>query len=628
MQVKLRVVQCPPESEMAGKVVTVEEEGATIGRANSNTWVLPDPNRYVSSVHAKIQFNGSGFEIVDQSTNGTFLNNLSQALVKGQPTPISQGDQILLGPFVLLVEGDKPQDDGESTSITSDIDDIPGGAGAAASPGLDDLDKWLTGVGSEPEPKPSMGRLKGELIGGDTGLTGGDSSVDPLVAIGGSQKSSLYDEGLGLGVSGDEPPADNLLGDSFGLGGGSAESGRMEIPNVIPEDWDKSLIQPRKPETPSTPKAPPPVESKPKPRREPPPKSNPDSLLDIVNTPSEQLAGTDQPHQLPKEIEPIQDLTGAGMSKSDPLESTSPSESSLWGQQPSPAEPSIKEPSGDSGSLADILNDVAPAAEPKSIEKPVEQKPEPDLPIANTGAQAPGKVVPPRRQVEQRPVKRETPPVKQPAMETPREPERPAVSTPPIQVSPEQAAGLAQALGLARLTAEQQANLTPVIADMVRETVDGLMKALRARQTIKNEFRMNLTMIQAAENNPLKFSVSAEDALDNLFTKSGRAYMSPMEATKEAFADISDHQLALFNGIRAAYDYLMSQFNPEKLERRFEKQRGKSLFGGAGKNWEGYKDFFEEMNEDAEKTFKRLFGETFAESYERSFNELKANRQK
>jgi type VI secretion system FHA domain protein len=122
--------------------------------------------------------------------------------------------------------------------------------------------------------------------------------------------------------------------------------------------------------------------------------------------------------------------------------------------------------------------------------------------------------------------------------------------------------------------------------------------------------------------------LSTEDAIENLFVKSRKAYLSATEAADEAFADIADHQLALFNGIRAAYDELMGQFSPERLEKRFERQRGKSLFGGSGKKWEAYQNFIEELNEDQERTFKHLFGEVFAEQYERSFEALKAKRRK
>src|SRR5262245_63654194 len=48
--------------------------GGRIGRAQDNDWVLPDPDRYVSSHHAKVSFRTGSWVLEDVSTNGTFIN--------------------------------------------------------------------------------------------------------------------------------------------------------------------------------------------------------------------------------------------------------------------------------------------------------------------------------------------------------------------------------------------------------------------------------------------------------------------------------------------------------------------------------------------------------------------------
>ncbi|MCG8610520.1 MAG: type VI secretion system-associated FHA domain protein TagH, partial [Pseudomonadales bacterium] len=186
---------------------------------------------------------------------------------------------------------------------------------------------------------------------------------------------------------------------------------------------------------------------------------------------------------------------------------------------------------------------------------------------------------------------------------------------------------LADKLGLEALSEKQQEVLPTVVSKVVKETVKGMMQSLRARNEIKSAFRMNMTMIQAAENNPLKFSVTPDDALENMFTKTGKAYLPPVESIVDGFADIADHQIALFDGMRSAYDSMLEMFNPEKLEERFNSRKGKNFMGmRKGKNWESYQDFYQDLAQDKEDTFKRFFGEIFAEAYERRMHELKTAR--
>jgi len=186
---------------------------------------------------------------------------------------------------------------------------------------------------------------------------------------------------------------------------------------------------------------------------------------------------------------------------------------------------------------------------------------------------------------------------------------------------------LAQALGLEQLSVEQKNILNDVVANTVKETVSGMMRTLRARSEIKSELRMNMTTIQSAENNPLKFSVTPEDALENMFAKQGKAYLSPTDAINDGFADISDHQVALFDAMKAAYEHILGQFDPGFLARKFEKTSSKSFLGGSkGKNWDAYLSLFDELKEDNEVTFKRLFGDVFADAYERRMHSLKMSR--
>jgi type VI secretion system FHA domain protein len=161
----------------------------------------------------------------------------------------------------------------------------------------------------------------------------------------------------------------------------------------------------------------------------------------------------------------------------------------------------------------------------------------------------------------------------------------------------------------------------------LRVVVQGVMEVLHARTEIKSQFRLPLTRVQAAENNPLKLSPNVESALHTLLVQRNAGYLGTAEAFEDAFADLRAHQLAMLEGMRAAFDSMLASFAPAELEARFERgmKRGSLLGGLTGKSryWELYTDRFDELRSDPEDTFRRLFGEVFAEAYEKQLERLR-----
>src|SRR6201985_1066882 len=68
-------------------------DGGTIGRSADNDWVLPDPLRYVSAHHARVEFRDGKFYLQDVSTNGVFVNDEAEALARrgAEGYPIRNG---------------------------------------------------------------------------------------------------------------------------------------------------------------------------------------------------------------------------------------------------------------------------------------------------------------------------------------------------------------------------------------------------------------------------------------------------------------------------------------------------------------------------------------------------------
>ena len=159
--------------------------------------------------------------------------------------------------------------------------------------------------------------------------------------------------------------------------------------------------------------------------------------------------------------------------------------------------------------------------------------------------------------------------------------------------------------------------------------VQGMMDVLQSRADIKSQFRLALTTIKPVENNPLKFSPNADDAMQHLFGSGQSGYLGPIEAFDEGFNDIKAHQMAMLAGMRAAFEHMLEQFSPDVLEEKFEggAKRGK-LMGMANKvrYWDLYREMFNRITRDSDDNFRRLFGEEFASAYEEQMQRITSRR--
>jgi type VI secretion system FHA domain protein len=170
--------------------------------------------------------------------------------------------------------------------------------------------------------------------------------------------------------------------------------------------------------------------------------------------------------------------------------------------------------------------------------------------------------------------------------------------------------------------------VTPEVArefgQILRVVVSGVMDVMRSRQQIKDEFRMQGTRVRRVDNNPLKFSANVDDALHNLLLKRNAAYMSPVEAFEDAFVDLRNHQIAMLAGMRTAFESMLAEFEPDRLQEEFDRQLAKGLVPAKLRYWDSYRERQQQAAKDPEATFRRLFGEEFARAYEDQLRTLKS----
>src|ERR1700721_3067776 len=84
--------------------------GGSIGRSIDNDWILPDPERYLSGKHTRIDFRAGSYVLVDTSSNGTYVNGAQVPLGKYHDYALKDGDYVRLGEYELLVSIDKSND--------------------------------------------------------------------------------------------------------------------------------------------------------------------------------------------------------------------------------------------------------------------------------------------------------------------------------------------------------------------------------------------------------------------------------------------------------------------------------------------------------------------------------------
>jgi len=88
---KITPGQCSEKSMNQGSMA--------IGRSSDNDWVLPDPERLVSSQHCVIQYKDGRYYLTDNSTNGVELVNAGIRLRRGNSELLQDGELIRIGDY-------------------------------------------------------------------------------------------------------------------------------------------------------------------------------------------------------------------------------------------------------------------------------------------------------------------------------------------------------------------------------------------------------------------------------------------------------------------------------------------------------------------------------------------------
>ena len=152
------------------------------------------------------------------------------------------------------------------------------------------------------------------------------------------------------------------------------------------------------------------------------------------------------------------------------------------------------------------------------------------------------------------------------------------------------------------------------LGQLMREVVLGVTENLHLRAEQKNVLRVPTTTIQPQNNNPLKFAASVEEALNNLLFRESPEYLSAVEAIRDTFGDIKQHQQHLLAAMRTAVVDYVGRLDPEELEHKIGNGRI-GLLNAANKlkYWDLFKDLYEVVSAHQPGQFPHQFLQELAQ---------------
>lgn len=214
------------------------------------------------------------------------------------------------------------------------------------------------------------------------------------------------------------------------------------------------------------------------------------------------------------------------------------------------------------------------------------------------------------------------------------EPAAPAVTPAPETAQPVVAGehdavyqALLDGLGLPELRALRSPEaLARLVGEMLREATAGTMGVLMARALTKRESHIDMTMIGARFNNPLKFFPDPASALGQMLSTDSPAYLPGVQALRAAFADLRAHEMSVIAGMREALSEVVQRFDPALIDRQMGAPRALDRLLPSGRKaraWDQLNALYAERIRDGDEDLQRILGEKFSVAYQQQVSRLR-----
>ena len=542
--------------------VSFDELGGTIGRADTNQMVLPDPERAISRIHAQVVFRAGAYALIGRGGNAVLHNGA--AVGHGAEVMLAQGDLIVIGGYHITVATAAtaaPHDpfeaefgNGNQAVRTAPV--VPVAPKSAPAP-VAAADR----TGPRKATPAALGS-SGFGIPDDWDPFAKDAAAgaaDPFgeMLAAGNAARQLVSPAAGIQglLAVQQPAREDSLDALFGLGGGSSSGDPFASSKLAP-----AAAQPNT-------------------------AGSVDPLRALRQAPQAAVK-TESDH--------VSDLNAPWVNSRQPAKiplaaSNTPLSGAVL--------------SWDLSSRA-----VKIGGQPKLAVPP---------PITVVAAPAPVPVPEPPRQT--------APPLAL-APAIPDAPPAPASSGASAAADGALLDALREGLGTPELRiGALSPELMRQLGQLLRESTKGTVELLAARAALKREVRADVTTILASANNSLKFSPSVEVALQYLLGPRMMGFMPPVESMRDAYDDLKAHQLGVMAGMKAALAGVLERFDPKVVEGKLTAGSAlSSLIPSSRKArlWELFQDLYQKLATEAEEDFNTLFGAAFLKAYQQYIDQL------
>jgi type VI secretion system protein len=104
MALILSIVRYKEQPPAEARAQRFTDAVVTIGRAPGNSLVLPDTENFISKEHCRITAQAGVYQIVDRSSNGTYINFAGEPLGRERRASLNDGDRLRIGDYDVLVQ--------------------------------------------------------------------------------------------------------------------------------------------------------------------------------------------------------------------------------------------------------------------------------------------------------------------------------------------------------------------------------------------------------------------------------------------------------------------------------------------------------------------------------------------
>jgi type VI secretion system protein ImpI len=169
------------------------------------------------------------------------------------------------------------------------------------------------------------------------------------------------------------------------------------------------------------------------------------------------------------------------------------------------------------------------------------------------------------------------------------------------------------------LSARDPAELAEEIGQLIRLFTENTRQLLEARHQAKRLARSSdQTVVQALNNNPLKFAPTAEDAMRIMFGPPTRSYLDARRAFTQSFDNLKSHQVKTYSAMQRAVTSLLREIAPDAIENTSKADRGLAGVIGSRKArlWDAYVERWQARTQGSEDGMLNAFMDYFAERYD------------